>query len=118
MSRATTTFTAPFKRRPMAEDYVIANMPLALEERQFPTTTAWNRLEGRPRRPDFARALKAEVRDALFLIAKQWQMGEFIGDDAGSPATVKVQVTTTRLRTYCAAGGTVQPFDELLPLET
>ena len=30
--------------------------------------TLWNRLEGRPRRDDFDRALKAEVRDALWLL--------------------------------------------------
>ena len=33
-------------------------------ERQFPTVTVWNRLEGRPRTPEFDRALRAEVRDA------------------------------------------------------
>ena len=42
----------------------------------------WNRLEGRPRQHDFDRALKAEVRDALWMLTKQWQMGELTGDDA------------------------------------
>ena len=56
----------------------------------IPTVTTWNRLEGRPRREDFDRALKAEVRDALWMISKQWQMGEFIGDDAGSPARTRM----------------------------
>ena len=101
----------------MANDYVVANIADALVKREFPTITAWNRLEGRPRQPDFARALKAEVRDAMFMLSRQWQMGEFQGDDAGSPATVKVQLSTTRLRGYKAAGGTVEPFDESLPLE-
>ncbi len=101
----------------MAEDYVITNIAAALEQRQYPTITAWNRLEGRPRRPDFARALKAEVRDAMFMLSRQWQMGEFQGDDAGSPATAKVQLATTRLRTYRAARGTTLVFDGSLPLE-
>ena len=101
----------------MAEDYAVTNIAAALENRQFPTITVWNRLEGRPRRPDFARALKAEVRDAMFMLCRQWQMGEFKGDDAGSPATVKVQLATTRLRTYRAARGTTLAFDESLPLE-
>src|SRR5438477_1892846 len=101
----------------MAEDYIVADIGAALEKRQYPTITAWNRLEGRPRRPDFARALKAEVRDAMFMLSKQWQMGEFLGDDAGSPATVRVQLATTRLRTYRAARGTTLAFDESLPLE-
>lgn len=101
----------------MAEDYAIANIVEALAQRQYPTITAWNRLEGRPRRPDFARALKAEVRDAMFMLSRQWQMGEFKGDDAGSPATAKIQLSTTRLRSYKAAGGATLPFDESLPLE-
>src|SRR5438128_11578796 len=101
----------------MAEDYTIADIADALAERQYPTITTWNRLEGRPRRPDFARALKAEVRDAMFMLSKQWQMGEFQGDDAGSPATAKIQLSTTRLRSYKAASGATLPFDESLPLE-
>jgi len=101
----------------MAEDYVVADIADALEKRRHPTITSWNRLEGRPRRPDFARALKAEIRDAMFMLSRQWQMGEFLGDDAGSPATVKMQLSTTRLRTYKAARGTTLAFDESLPLE-
>ena len=44
--------------------YVVPDMKLALWEQLFPTITVWNRLEGRPRRADFDRALKAEVRGA------------------------------------------------------
>jgi hypothetical protein len=101
----------------MAEDFVVTNITAALQDRLHPTITVWNRLEGRPRRPDFARAMKAEIRDALFMLTRQWQLGEFRGEDAGSPAAAKVQLTTTRLRTYLAAYGTVQPFEETLPLE-
>jgi hypothetical protein len=101
----------------MLKDYVVADIATALEQRQYPTITVWNRLEGRPRRPDFARALKAEVRDAMFMLTRQWQMGEFRGDDAGSPATVKIQLATTRLRAYKAAHGATLAFDESLPLE-
>lgn len=102
----------------MPKDYDIADIWAALEGRDHPTIMAWNRLEGRPRRPDFARALKAEVRDAMFMLTRQWQVGEFRGDDAGSPATVKVQLATTRLRSYRAGRGDITlPFDDSLPLE-
>jgi len=101
----------------VADAYAIANMPEALEKRLYPTITVWNRLEGRPRRQDFSRALKAELRDGLFMLARQWQMGEFFGDDAGSPATAKLQLFTTRLRSYRAAHGKPLAFDESLPLE-
>ena len=62
-----------------------------------PTSVAWNRLEGRPRRPDFSRALQAEIRDPLWMITRQWQLGEFEGDDAGSPVTAKVAWKTDRV---------------------
>ncbi|HEV8444756.1 MAG TPA: hypothetical protein VGQ27_14830 [Steroidobacteraceae bacterium] len=61
---------------------------------RVPTTVMWNRLEGRPRRADFTRALKAEVRDPLWLLTRQWQTGEFIGDDAGSPVGAKAAWST------------------------
>ena len=41
----------------------------------FPTVTLWNRLEGRPRTRGFDRALRAEVRDALWMLTRQWQIG-------------------------------------------
>ena len=30
-------------------------------------------------------SLQAQIRDPLWLLARQWQVGEFAGDDAGSP---------------------------------
>src|SRR5437667_12051782 len=102
----------------MLDDYVVHDIPDALQRRLHPTITLWNRFEGRPRRKDFDRALKAEVRDGMFMLARQWQMGEFRGDDAGSPAMAKLQRSVTRLRTYKAANGKVSAFDESLPLET
>lgn len=76
----------------------------------------WNRLEGRPRTEDFDRALKAEVRDALWMLSKQWQMGEFKGDDAGSPILAKVHVQATQLTKY-QAGEQTQALENELPLE-
>src|SRR5207253_4888420 len=67
------------------EKYVVPDLQTALFKRLYPTVTVWNRLEVRPRRADFDRALKAEVRDALWMLTKQWQVGEFFADDAGSP---------------------------------
>ncbi len=83
----------------------------------LPSITMWNRLEGRPRTANFDRALKAEVRDALFMLTKQWQMGEFQGDDAGSPIFAKVHMETTQLNKYQAASQAAQKFDNDIPLE-
>jgi hypothetical protein len=89
----------------------------ALEERLFPTVTTWNRVEGRPRTQSFDRALRAEVRDPLWMLTKQWQMGEFRGSDAGSPVFAKLQVDTSRLTRYRPGTGATEGFDESVPLE-
>jgi hypothetical protein len=101
----------------MNRQYVVEDIQDALKTRQFPTVASWNRLEGRPRTDNFDRAAKAEVRDALWMLMKQWQMGEFRADDAGSILQAKVQVSVTGLRKYKAGLGAVEPFDDSMPLE-
>jgi hypothetical protein len=99
------------------EKYVVADLQDALLKQLYPTVTVWNRLEGRPRRADFDRALKAEVRDALWMLTKQWQIGEFLADDAGSPIFAKVLMRNSPLTKYQPAGGTTVDFDASVPLE-
>jgi hypothetical protein len=82
-----------------------------------PGIVLWNRLEGRPRTDNFVRALRAEVRDPLWMLTRQWQLGEFQGDDAGSPIAAKIRVDTTRVRHYRPADGAVEPFDDAAPLD-
>ena len=78
----------------------VGDIRAALTERLFPSVTMWNRLEGRPRTQDFQRALQAEVRDALWMLSRQWQLGEFRGSDAGSPVFAKVRVDSSTLTRY------------------
>ncbi|MDT0347460.1 hypothetical protein [Streptomyces litchfieldiae] len=78
----------------MTEPPPIPDLRAALAERAFPTVGLWNRLEGRPRTTDFDRALRAEVRDPLWMLTRQWQLGEFRGTDAGSPVTATYHVAT------------------------
>jgi hypothetical protein len=101
----------------MTNRYTVTNIREALVNRAFPTVTTWNRLEGRPRTANFDRALKAEVRDALWMLTKQWQMGEFQGDDAGSPIFAKLHLDTTRLTKYQADSHPVSAFETAIPLE-
>lgn len=101
----------------MALAYTVENLDAALAERLVPAITRWNRLEGRPRTHDFDRALKAEVRDALWMLAKQWQMGEFRGDDAGSPVAARVCIESAKIDRFQAAEGEVQTLDLARPLE-
>jgi hypothetical protein len=101
----------------MSEKLIARNIAAVVANQTLPGITIWNRLEGRPRAEKFDRALRAEVRDALWMLTRQWQMGEFRGDDAGSPIFAKVRVETTRLRKYQAANGDVEKFDDAVPLE-
>lgn len=84
----------------------------------LPLLPYFNRLEGRPRTRNFDRALQAEVRDALWMLTRQWQMGEFQGDDAGSPILSKVWMDKTRLGKFQPGDAAVEDFDDSLPLET
>ncbi|MBD1848272.1 hypothetical protein H6F89_33980 [Cyanobacteria bacterium FACHB-63] len=101
----------------MAELPPIQNMQAVLAQRTLPSITMWNRLEARPRRADFDRALKADVRDALWMLCKQWQMGEFLGDDAGSPIFAKVHMGSTRLTKYQPNDHPARPFSDTVPME-
>ena len=90
---------------------------LRLAPRLFtPFVRGWNRLEGRPRSADFARSLRAEVRDPLWFLTRQWQYGEFEGEDAGSPIDARIAYRTSMLDTY-AAGQESSPYDPAMPLE-
>jgi hypothetical protein len=98
----------------------ITDMRAALLERAHPSIVTWERTEGRPRnRVSLDRALRAEVRDALWMLSRQWQLGEFKGEDAGSPALAKFHLKSASLHKYRPDGANrpVQPFDEALPLE-
>lgn len=97
---------------------VIENMTAVLATPfAIPTITYWNRLESRPRHDNFERALRAEVRDPLWMLCKQWQMGEFQGDDAGSPAHAKVQLAYSPLTKYQPDDQAARAFDRSTPLE-
>lgn len=103
----------------MNEALTIRNIaPVLSGKIVLPTITRYNRLESRPRTDNFARALRAEVRDALWMLCKQWQMGEFAGDDAGTPVSAKIHVTGQQIAKYEPLGQPTQDFDLATPLET
>lgn len=96
----------------------IESLTDALAGRLWPTVGLWNRLEGRPRTTDFDRALRAEVRDPLWMLARQWQLGEFRGADAGSPVTAKYAVTANTPTRFAAGDGPAENLTADRPLET
>ncbi|HLO02258.1 MAG TPA: hypothetical protein VK191_04015 [Symbiobacteriaceae bacterium] len=62
--------------------------------------TTWMRLEPQTRTEDLSRPLQARIHDPLWLLARQWQSGEFHGEDAGTPIQAKVTLKTSGLEAY------------------
>jgi hypothetical protein len=54
------------------------------------TYTTWARLEPRVSDPSLAPGVQAAVEDPLWLLGRQWQLGELDGEDTGSPVAVDV----------------------------
>ena len=67
---------------------------------KIPSITTWTRLEPLPREGSMARSLQAQVRDPLWFLTRQWQMGEFLGDDAGSPVQATLGLEQRSITTY------------------
>src|SRR5436190_15595420 len=101
----------------MVDLTMLTNMRRELTAMTIPSVTQWNRLEGRPRTEAFDQALRAEVRDGLWMLARQWQMGEFLGDDAGAPILAQMRIDHTLLTKAKLGEDPVEPMDDLLPLE-
>jgi hypothetical protein len=62
-----------------------------------PSITSWTRIEPRCREADMRRTLSARVFDPLWLLARQWQVGEFQGEDTGTPVLARVRAKTATL---------------------
>lgn len=80
--------------------------------------THYNSLEGRPRAEDFDRSLRAEIRDPLWMLCRQWQFGEFSGEDAGSAVKAKVQRHQGRINRFAIRNDDAMAYSDELPLET
>jgi hypothetical protein len=81
----------------------------------MPSIVLWNRLEPQPRSNSFGPSLAARVRDPAWFLCRQWQTGEFTGQDVGSPAFVTIATTTSPMKTWSAGGkgGVISPDSPL-----
>ena len=79
--------------------------------------TYWNRLEPRPRAADLTEALAARAYDPAWLLARQWQLGEFQGEDAGAPAFVRLMQSVSPLTAWGVDGEALRSLDGQAPLE-
>jgi len=83
-----------------------------------PSITSWVRLEPRARDADLAAGAEARLHDPLWLLARQWQLGELSGADAGSAITARTRLDVAAVDGLRAAGASWSTFDPArTPLE-
>jgi hypothetical protein len=80
-------------------------------------------IELRTESSDLNESLEARVADPLWLLARQWQTGEFKGNDAGSPIQVHARLTISDLSRFrpgaqSTPGESIDYSAESSPLET
>ena len=86
--------------------------------------TSWMRLQPLSRNAEMKTSLQARIYDALWLLARQWQLGEFQGEDNGSPIMARWRSEAATLSRYFS--GAIKPntianaprYDSSMPLET
>jgi hypothetical protein len=66
----------------------------------MPSITSWMRLEPRSRDAEMNASLQARIYDPLWLLARQWQFGEFQGEDNGSPVIARWRAESAPLTRY------------------
>lgn len=57
----------------------------------------WQQIEPRSRTNDFSQSIQAKIHDPLWMLTRQWQMGEFQAESAGSPIKTRIKYSTTKL---------------------
>jgi hypothetical protein len=81
----------------------------------------WTRLEPQSLTGDPTPGLEGRVHDPLWLLARQWQFGEFLGENAGTPLAVHAELASTRLVAWRpgdpAAEAAVQELPDETPLD-
>lgn len=83
----------------------------------MPALLVWDRLRPDPNDDDTAEALRCEVRDPLWMLARQWQMRELVGSDAGSVSIAHAATKVSPLARWSTADGAVLPIARDVPLD-
>src|SRR5688500_3785628 len=82
------------------------------------SVVTWTRLEPVDQSSELGVSLAAPIADPLWLLHRQWQLGELDGTDAGTPIEVRIEHRAgplSRIRTGDAAPRDYSPAS--LPLE-
>lgn len=87
------------------------------DEKGFPNHLPQFRLEGRSRDPDNEPGLEMRIADPLWMLGRQWQFGEFQGEDNGSPIQIKVNRRKEQTGFYSLPGDNQHRELGNMPLE-
>lgn len=87
----------------------------------FTRDPAFTRLEPQSISGDPTPGLEARVHDALWMLSRQWQLGEFEGEDNGSPLLVEVKSETSPVTAWQpgdpSAERPARPLPQGVPLD-
>ncbi len=75
----------------------------------------WTRLEPQSVSGDPTPGLEARLHDPLWLLTRQWQLGEFAAEDAGSPVAVHVQRTSVQVASWSPGDPSAAAASRALP---
>jgi hypothetical protein len=86
------------------------------------SVTTWTRIEpdiltGDPEK-DLALGVAAEIADPLWLLGRQWQMGEWQGEDGGAPISTQLSATSYFLDSLTIGNKTIPYERSTVPTDT
>ncbi len=83
--------------------------------------SVWQRAEPTTVDPDLTEGLSARIADPLWMLARQWQSGEFRGEDAATPIFMRLEGQMVPIDRWqvgpTGAKGPVHTHDPQTPLE-
>ncbi len=77
---------------------------------------SWTRLEPQTLAGDPAEGLSAALYDPLWMLGRQWQVGELTGEDSGTPLTVDILGTASPLQAFAPGDWTGADSAQWRPL--
>ena len=81
------------------------------------TYPSWQKPEPHYSDRDPSRGIKASVYDPLWMLTRQWQLGEFEGEDSGSPIFVNLENRQDQISELFLKDESVSKYDGSMPLE-
>jgi hypothetical protein len=78
---------------------------------------AWNKLEPNSRNDNLSQTLRATIHDPAWMLARQWQLAEFQGEDTGSPVKIELTAREGAISRVILGDGHSFDYTKDIPLE-